>query len=316
MIGLRQCIQKVTCGQTLRLLEGPCALNLTHIRTTKHWHPKFKKLRAQKFLKVKLIDFQKLQKPIEELSREEIRSKLKERGVLPDRPWQERPIYISSTGTIFEPYVPPEGDGKISPITTQGAKQKIEYLEKKSKSMMALRKLRKFDDDFEIDFFLNEAQIIYVKSHQAMCNKDPDELRLYVTERAYPEVVSNIGDKTLHWKFVESIEPAKLVHIRCTDVIEKENMFCQITVRFHTRQILAIYDRFGRLMHGHEELPKDVLEYIVFEKHISNKYGRWRVHDKIIPNWMPLKEPVKKTIMVQQDKEESVQPDNQLVTTA
>lgn len=43
-------------------------------------------------------------------------------------------------------------------------------------------------------------------------------------------------------------------------------------------------------MHGSEILAKDVLEYIVFEKHLSNVYGKWRLHHKVIPDWMPLPE--------------------------
>jgi hypothetical protein len=45
--------------------------------------------------------------------------------------------------------------------------------------------------------------------------------------------------------------------------------------------------RFGRLIHGSEAVAKDVLEYCVFEKHLSNVYGTWRLHAKIIPDWMP-----------------------------
>lgn len=52
-------------------------------------------------------------------------------------------------------------------------------------------------------------------------------------------------------------------------------------------QKLAIYDRFGRLMHGSEILAKDVLEYVVFEKHIVDEYGTWKLHAKIIPDWQP-----------------------------
>lgn len=44
-------------------------------------------------------------------------------------------------------------------------------------------------------------------------------------------------------------------------------------------------------MHGSEIIAKDVLEYIVFEKHIANEYGTWRIHEKIIPDWLPPKEP-------------------------
>ena len=51
-------------------------------------------------------------------------------------------------------------------------------------------------------------------------------------------------------------------------------------------QILAVYDRFGRLIHGHPHVAKDVLEYVVFEKHIVNVYGKWRLHKKIIPQWL------------------------------
>lgn len=55
--------------------------------------------------------------------------------------------------------------------------------------------------------------------------------------------------------------------------------------------MLAVYDRFGRLMHGSEIIGKDVLEFIVFEKHLANLYGKWRVHAKIIPDWLPPRVP-------------------------
>lgn len=109
-----------------------------------------------------------------------------------------------------------------------------------------------------------------------------------------------------------------MVHARCTDIINKENIFSQVytlnhlsyfmvkfqlqpqvTVRFHTQQTLAVYDRFGRLMHGSEVVAKDVVEYVVFEKHLANLYGLWRIHEKIIPDWMPEREPGRKTYVQQ-----------------
>ncbi|KAG0721860.1 putative 39S ribosomal protein L45, mitochondrial [Chionoecetes opilio] len=71
---------------------------------------------------------------------------------------------------------------------------------------------------------------------------------------------------------------------------------------------LAVYDRFGRLHHGSEVVARDVLEYVVFEKHVANTYGSWRVHDKIIPDWMPPKQPVRKTYKVQDVEEEEETP--------
>ncbi|KAK8394776.1 hypothetical protein O3P69_005927 [Scylla paramamosain] len=269
----------------------------------KHYIEKFKKDRKQKFIKVNLPDPNE-KDDYDSMTPEEIRAKMKEKGIKPVRPWQERPVCISSTTSTFEPYVPPEGDGKVSTLSTAGAKQKIERLEKKGKSMMAVRKIRQFDDDFDPKLFAADAQEIYIASHRALADGDMNKLHQCVTERAFPLVTHESRHKTIRWQFLGSLEPPRAVHIRCTDVISKENIFAQVTVRFHTKQTLAVYDRFGRLLHGSEVVARDVLEYVVFEKHMANTYGLWRVHDKIIPDWMPPKQPVRRTYRVKEMEEE------------
>lgn len=268
---------------------GTSLLQQIRERHTKHWSPKWKNLRAKKVVRVELPNFQ--EKP-SELSQEEMKSRMKEKGLLPPRHWMERPFFIACTGGVFEPYVPPEGDGKSSALSRTGAKQRFEFLEKKSKSMLAIRKVRSYEEDFDANLFAEQAQEIYRQAHRILAEPNNKyAIRDYVTERAYPEMMYNIKFKTIHWQFLKSLEPPRVVHARCTDVVNKENIFGQITVRFHTQQMLAIYDRFGRLMYGSEILAKDVLEYVVFEKHLSNEYGVWRLHDKLIPDWMPAKQP-------------------------
>jgi large subunit ribosomal protein L45 len=242
------------------------------------------------------------EKTIEELTPDERRSKMKKRGILPPRPYMERPFYISATGGIFEPYVPPEGDGKTSSITGV-IKEKAEFVEKKGKSWNAIRKIRSYDEDFDSKEFALQAQDIYLKAHEALANKDKHKLRELVTERVYPEMMHNVKNKTLRWKFIKSLEPPKVIHARCTEMISKENLFGQVTVRFHTQQTLAIYDRFGRIMHGSEIIAKDVLEYVVFEKHLANLYGVWKLHDKIIPDWMKEREPRPITYVLEPENE-------------
>lgn len=124
---------------------------------------------------------------------------------------------------------------------------------------------------------------------------------------------------------MESLEPPRVVQVRCIDMVTKDNLYGQVTVRMHTRQVrvsgsfrpailcsaspywiliishssqqtLAIYDRFGRLMYGGEEIPKDVLEYVVLERHLVNPYGAWRLHGKIVPPWAPSKDCVTKVL--------------------
>ncbi|XP_030371700.1 probable 39S ribosomal protein L45, mitochondrial [Scaptodrosophila lebanonensis] len=307
VVAVRNCLRFMQLvPQSAMLAPGVQTMQQVRHRQTKHWKPEFKRFRKLKFVK---LDLPNLREKSEDISKEEMRSRMKERGVLPPRPWMERPFHISCTGGIFEAYVPPEGDGKKSIISTSGAKQKFEFLEKKSKSLMAVRKIRTYDESFSTDEFGAHAQEVYIAAHTHMAAKEKYKIREYVSERCYPEMMHNVKDKTIHWRFLQSLEPPRVVHARVTEVITKENQFAQVTVRFHTQQMLAIYDRFGRLMHGSEIVTKDVLEYVVFEKHISNEYGKWRLHDKIIPDWLPPKEPAPITYrLIEEADEEITQP--------
>jgi len=67
---------------------------------------------------VELPDYEKDKMDSEDYSPEKLRTRYKEKGIQPTRPWIERSTFINNTGSIIEPYVPPEGDGKISPIST------------------------------------------------------------------------------------------------------------------------------------------------------------------------------------------------------
>lgn len=68
---------------------------------------------------------------------------------------------------------------------------------------------------------------------------------------------------------------------------------------------MALYDRFGRLMFGSETVPKDVLDFVVFEKHMSDTYGRWRIHGKITPEWKTADMPFRKTIVIPDEADDS-----------
>ena len=46
---------------------------------------------------------------------------------------------------------------------------------------------------------------------------------------------------------------------------------------------------------GDPDTPRDVLEYVVFEKHLTNQYAQWRMHEKIEPEWAGKKAPVVRT---------------------
>jgi len=265
------------------------------VRTTKHYNPKFKKERAEKFLKITLPNFDE-ERQDQKLSVDEMRVKLKEKGIAPSREWNEKPMFIDSSGAIFDPFVPPEGDGKISTIPSK--KMVLDMYEragKKGRSYLALKKIRKIDYEFDVPTVAEKAKDVYIEAQKALSEKDEDKLHELTTEKAFPEMMENVKNKTIVWNFIQCLEPPRVVHIRCQDMMSKSNMFAQITLRLHTQQTLAVYDRFGRLMHGSETAVKDVLEYVVFEKHITNPYATWKIHGKIIPDWLPPRESIRKT---------------------
>lgn len=269
----------------------------------KHWNPLFKKERTARILKVELVDHEfDRKRERNEVTPEEMKEKLKKLGLQPASQYSEKPLYISSTGALLDAYVPPEGDGKASLISTAGAKQVGDKVKGKGKTMSSIRKFRSYDEDFDPRDWVDEALEIYIAAHRALADGEHEMLHKFATEKAYPEMMNMAKRKTIRWNFIKSLEPPRVLHARHAEILSKENMFGQLTVRFNTQQTLAVYDRFGRLIHGSETVAKDVLEYVVFEKHLANVYGIWRLHAKIIPDWMPKREPGRLTYRVPAEK--------------
>ncbi|XP_049900982.1 39S ribosomal protein L45, mitochondrial [Epinephelus moara] len=219
-------------------------------------------------------------------------------GSVVSQPYIERPIHIACTAGIFDPYIPPEGDARLSTLSKEGLKQRTEQIRQSAASQLAIRKIKEYDSEFTTKNFAERAQEIFIEAHNSLTQFNKEKLHSLVTERCYPEMTRGNRYKTIRWSFVESLEPPRVVHARCPDMVSKGNLYGQVTVRMHSKQTLAIYDRFGRLMLGSEEQPKDVLEYLVIERHLVNPYGRWRLHGKIVPSWAPAKDPVIKTVMI------------------
>jgi len=282
-----------------------------HKRTmipNRHWNPAFRKARNWKLLKVDLPDYEwDRARTRGDIPPEKIRERMKKAGLNPmsNAP---PPTYISSFGVVLDKYVPPEGDGKASKVSKDGMSQLLEGGKGWTKTKNAVRKIRKYEDDFRPEDWVEEAESVYKAAHEALTENDEDKMHRYVTELAYPEMKMMANRKTIRWNFIKSLEPPRVVQARCAEMASKDNIFGQLTVRMHTQQTLAVYDRFGRLIHGSETVAKDVLEFVVFEKHLSNTYGVWRLHSKIVPDWLPAREPGKLTYRV---PEEAAEEDEQ-----
>ncbi|KAL2086904.1 hypothetical protein ACEWY4_017963 [Coilia grayii] len=267
-------------AEVITLLQATCALPMvTQIRTKKRF-------------------FIPPAPSPKQMSQAEQEAKARAAGIVVRQQYMERSINISCTAGVFDPYIPPEGDARLSTLSKEGLKQRTEQIKQTAASQLAIRKIKEYDPDFTSKDFAVRAQEIFIEAHDALTNFNKVKLHSLVTERCYPEMVRGNRYKTLRWRFMESLEPPRVVHARCPDMVSKGNLYAQVTVRMHSRQTLAIYDRFGRLMLGNEEEPRDVLEYLVIERHLINPYGTWRLHGKIVPAWAPPKEAILKTVMI------------------
>lgn len=64
----------------------------------KHWNPKFKWLRARKVIKVDIPNFHEKDTVRPE---QETKRRMRERGIMPPRPWIERPFTLSCVRVLL-----------------------------------------------------------------------------------------------------------------------------------------------------------------------------------------------------------------------
>ncbi|KER34235.1 hypothetical protein T265_12450 [Opisthorchis viverrini] len=218
-----------------------------------------------------------------------LRAHLRRNGLLPPLIFRDNPITIGHSGQVTDPYTPPEGDGHASVLSLRRVGLQSDSLLKKGKSYRDTLKIRRHEPTFNPKTFASEASEIYQEAHELLQDFKSNESRLLelVTEKAFSEMTKGLQFRTLRWQFIASLEPPRVVHIRTQELMSRDNLYGQVTVRFHSQQIMAIFDRFGRLLFGNPAVPVDVLEYVVLEKHISDEYGIWRLHAKIFPPRAP-----------------------------
>ena len=50
-------------------------------------------------------------------------------------------------------------------------------------------------------------------------------------------MTKGLSTKTLRWKYIETIEPPRVVKVRAANLLEDNNYYGQVTVKFHSKQV-------------------------------------------------------------------------------
>lgn len=289
----------ITIKASKHLLDRVVCHELTQINVissrskyynNRHRDPKYRRERGRKLWKIELPDFDKerlKEKTGINISPDESRAKMKEKGIAPPNLWSERELFYPCSITTIEPYKPAENEG-ISSNLMGKLKKPVASGIGLVKNRRALASIKTYEgEDFDLTTFASQSVDIYKKAHQAIASKDEMNVFNYITEHCFPMMTTGLDFHTVNWKFLDILSPPVAVQVRVGDLVSKTNKFAQITVRMHSKQMLAIYDRHGRLVFGSPTDVKEVYEYIVYEKFLANEYGSWRLHDRMRPGSSP-----------------------------
>ncbi|KAG7220286.1 hypothetical protein INR49_018302 [Caranx melampygus] len=77
-------------------------------------------------------------------------------GVVIRQEYFERPINIACTAGIFDAYIPPEGDARLSALSKEGLKQRTEQIRQTAASQLAIRKIKEHDSESQQRILRNE----------------------------------------------------------------------------------------------------------------------------------------------------------------
>lgn len=195
---------------------------------------------------------------------------------------EERPRLIACSNAVASAFQPPKNESSLSQNVTS-VRQKLSVTD-----MMAMRKIKSSMGDFNKLSFLETASEVYKSLMSELCRTPMkrSQLMQHCTEFCYPVLTRGLHNCQVTWKYVETVEPSRIVAAATNSFLQDDHEFGQIIVRMHSKQVMAIFDRFGRLLRGDPERPQTVLEYIVMERHMRpiEWSSHWRVHAKIHSN--------------------------------
>ncbi|CAD5221098.1 unnamed protein product [Bursaphelenchus xylophilus] len=268
---------------------------------------KFRQLRGRKNVMIELPDYE-FERKGKDMYADDMRIAMLKKGInvnkdVAARQWNESQLTMQTFGMSIDNYIPPEDPLPLLPEVSQiisGTKAKASEVGERVKHRWhnyfnGLRIIKKKEglQNFKTKNFVRDAERIYIDAFKALSERNKLRLLGLITEHCFEKMWPDVENRSLVWEFVEFSQPSQVVAIRAGDFPYKSgNYIAQITVKMHPVIKRAVYDRFGRVLLGHPEETKSNVEYVLFENHISNIDGVWRMHDKVYPSWTQTKDSI------------------------
>jgi len=185
-------------------------------------------------------------------------------------------IQPDSSGQIFSEYIP------------LGAKPH-EMVKNKGRYLYAMQMIKFKDKYHKLDTsnFPKYAQKKFIDlNNYLQLTPQTKETHFRMKDIATLELITALKSefqcpsKTLYWRFAKELKSPRIVNAAIGNLGEGD-LYAQLTVEMNTLQYFAIRDRHKRLIMGSLKVPKPVTDFVVLERHISDRYGQWRICGKI-----------------------------------
>ncbi|KAF9357906.1 39S ribosomal protein L45, mitochondrial [Mortierella sp. NVP85] len=198
---------------------------------------------------------------------------------------QDTRVVLKEVG-IMDPYVIPEKENRPSLFSDYKKWVKYAKLRMRNTGMTAASTLGmcwRLKDFGITGRFLSESEDAYIAMNEAFAKGDRVFLEEICTPSMYQKLKGQLKDRVgrYEWKYHGIIDKPQIVSIRQGQI--GGHVLVQIIVRLHSNQSMGVYDKKNKLVAGDLKNVVPVLEYIVFQRYISDPADNWKILGKTAP---------------------------------
>ncbi|KAF9337124.1 39S ribosomal protein L45, mitochondrial [Podila minutissima] len=188
---------------------------------------------------------------------------------------------------IMDPYVIPEKENRPSIFSDYKTWIKYAKLRMRNTGMTAASTLGmcwKLKDFGITGRFLGESEEAYIGMNEAFAKGDRKYLEEICTPSMYAKLKGQLKDRVgrYEWRYHGLLEKPQIVSIRQGQI--GGHVLIQMIVRLKSNQSMGVYDKKNKLIAGDLKKPVPVLEYIVFQRYITDPEDNWRILGKTAPS--------------------------------
>eukprot|EP00126_Sphaerothecum_destruens_P002894 Sdes_comp16299_c0_seq1m5656 len=192
---------------------------------------------------------------------------------------------VFSPGVLADSYLPPL---VYKPIyTLEGIRMRYLRFKKFIYSTISVVSVRKNTPGFKASEFAVQVTDMYNNVNIALAKGDLEYIKSVCTKDVFQSLSQVVykRNRTDRYSFsvLEDIERPSIAHVVAFPVNKKTNLFAQITIRIHQKQLILVHNNKGKLIYGKEDSPVEVSDYFVVERSLYSPHSHWKICGKILP---------------------------------